>query len=90
MPRYWQTWKRELVNRTLASFENNRQRDAVMLGITRRALYNKIRSFGINLTAAESNPKMGHPCWSGKTYVSKSFLLSDRKKYRLSVENIAY
>lgn len=39
--------ERELVKRTLAFTGNNRQRAAAMLGISRRALYNKIERFGL-------------------------------------------
>ena len=39
--------EREMVKRTLAFTGNNRQRAAAMLGISRRALYNKIERFGI-------------------------------------------
>ena len=39
--------ERELVKRTLVYTGNNRQRAAALLGISRRALYNKIERFGI-------------------------------------------
>ena len=39
--------EREMVKRTLAYTGNNRQRTAALLGISRRALYNKIERFGL-------------------------------------------
>lgn len=39
--------ERELVKRTLTYTGNNRQRTATLLGISRRALYNKIERFGL-------------------------------------------
>ena len=39
--------EREMVKRTLAFTGNNRQQAAAMLGISRRALYNKMERFGI-------------------------------------------
>ena len=39
--------ERELVKRTLAYTENNRRRTSTLLGISRRALYNKIERFGL-------------------------------------------
>jgi len=39
--------EREMVVRTLAAVNNNRTRAAEILGISRRALYNKIGRFGM-------------------------------------------
>jgi transcriptional regulator with PAS, ATPase and Fis domain len=39
--------EREMIVRTLASAKNNRKRAAEILGISRRALYNKLRKHGI-------------------------------------------
>jgi DNA-binding NtrC family response regulator len=43
--------ERELVKRTLTYTGNNRQRTATLLGISRRALYNKIERFGLTNTS---------------------------------------
>jgi len=39
--------ERELIVRTLSASSNNRKRTAEILGISRRALYNKLRKYGI-------------------------------------------
>jgi DNA-binding NtrC family response regulator len=42
-----QAVEREMIVRTLQSTDNNRQQTAKILGISRRALYNKLSRFGI-------------------------------------------
>jgi DNA-binding NtrC family response regulator len=39
--------EREMIVRTLVAAKNNRKRAAEILGISRRALYNKLRKHGI-------------------------------------------
>jgi transcriptional regulator with PAS, ATPase and Fis domain len=39
--------EREMISRTLAAAGNNRKKTAEMLGISRRALYNKLKRYGI-------------------------------------------